>query len=454
MPSSLPVKDLIKRFFKDLNPSKGFAVRSKHPAKHGRTQRSSTATHDEGDDSIPADPMHPDSLARYPGLEVSTNASSARPSGGVSLAREASDMIQLTLPFVQALTGVIPIVGGPMKAAIGGLLAILQTIDIHNQNKADLDGLRTRLNRLSHYLCNAPPARGPLEEFRRDAFVRMLQGTLDQLTTLHTRRAAYPSITQAIAGCSSEIDRYLWECSVGFHSLEIAIIHSLPCLEEQQRVREELQRIREDQQRLPTTIQSLFIRSSVGSTSTRTVTPGFMTLVDATNRLHSIPMDVCDSFERFKSMLQLLFGRNTPQAQIQRRYMEKEQYELCIDDDQKITRLTSHEWPNIEVGTKIVMNVIIEKRTPRGVYYECPFCSDVNHVNVGPVMDSLERQAGCSIDCRKCKQRFQISRGYSSAKRGTRSADNDSDFNPTTDAGMHFIRNLHVQQTLVRDVVF
>ncbi|KAG1719719.1 hypothetical protein EDB19DRAFT_2044983 [Suillus lakei] len=452
MPSSLPVKDLIKRFFKDLNLSKGFAVRSKHPAKHGRTQRSSTATHDEGDDSIPADPMHPDSLARCPGLEVSTNASSTRPSGGVSLAREALDITQLTLPFLQALTGVIPIVGGPMKAAIGGLLAILQTIDIHNQNKTDLDGLRTRLNRLSHYLCNAPPARGPLEEFRRDAFVSMLQGTLDQLTMLHTRCAAYTSITQVIAGCSSEIDRYLWECSWSSQMQNQNDMHQMQ--EEQQRVREELQRIREDQQRLPTTIQSLFIRSSVGPTSTRTVTLGFVTLVDATGGSHPIPMSVCDSFERFKRMLQLLFEHNTPQAQIQRQYMEKEQYELCIDDDQKTTRLTSHEWPSIEVGTKIVMNVIIKKQIPSGVYYECPFCRDVNHVNVGPVMDSLERQAGCSIDCRKCKQRFQISRGHSSAKRGTRSADNDSDFNPTTDAGMHLIRNLHVQQTTVRDVVF
>ena len=55
----------------------------------------------------------------------------------------------------------------------------------------------------------------------------MLQETSDQLMKLHKRRPGYTSITQAITGCSSEIDRYLLEYSVAFYSLRIVPTHSL-----------------------------------------------------------------------------------------------------------------------------------------------------------------------------------------------------------------------------------
>ncbi|KAG1735634.1 uncharacterized protein EDB91DRAFT_1250466 [Suillus paluster] len=106
--------------------------------------RHSTATDHEGHSYIPAgipafpsptislnsSPVHPVSASGDPGLQVPTNVYSTRCSQGVSLARVASDMAQLALPFVQAFTGIIPIVGAPMKAAIGGLLEILQAIDV------------------------------------------------------------------------------------------------------------------------------------------------------------------------------------------------------------------------------------------------------------------------------------------------------------------------------------
>ncbi|KAG1732763.1 hypothetical protein EDB19DRAFT_1911922 [Suillus lakei] len=141
MPSSLPVKDL------DL--PKGFAVRLRRPAKNGPTQCNLIATHYDHDHFIPADIpsefpvpsptfhlnslllllMHPGSLARDPGLEVSTNPSSTRSFGRVSLAREASDMAQPGLPLVQVVPGAIPLAGPPMQIAITGLLTILQVIN-------------------------------------------------------------------------------------------------------------------------------------------------------------------------------------------------------------------------------------------------------------------------------------------------------------------------------------
>jgi hypothetical protein len=39
-------------------------------------------------------------------------------------------MVQLASPVIQATTGAIPVAGAPIHAAIGGLLVILQTIDV------------------------------------------------------------------------------------------------------------------------------------------------------------------------------------------------------------------------------------------------------------------------------------------------------------------------------------
>jgi hypothetical protein len=43
---------------------------------------------------------------------------------------EASDVIQLVSPMVQAVAGAIPIAGTPLKAAVDGLLYIIQMIDV------------------------------------------------------------------------------------------------------------------------------------------------------------------------------------------------------------------------------------------------------------------------------------------------------------------------------------
>ncbi|KAG2113924.1 uncharacterized protein F5147DRAFT_770570 [Suillus discolor] len=210
----------VKASIKDFDLGKVFAVRSKRPTKNRRTQCSST-THHEGHDSISADiPMHSGSLARDPGLQlVSINISSATASHGDSFSRAASDGVQTFLPVVQVIASAIPIAGPPMQAAIGGLLSILQIIDRRSQNKADLNRLRERLQRLGSHLCNAPTAQNPSEQERRNSIIRILQETSVQLTKLQKRRPEHASVTQAIAGCSIEIDRYLLESLVVSYSL-------------------------------------------------------------------------------------------------------------------------------------------------------------------------------------------------------------------------------------------
>ncbi|KAG2127125.1 hypothetical protein DEU56DRAFT_821298 [Suillus clintonianus] len=447
------VKNVVKDFVKDFG--KVFAIRLRRSTKNGHTQCSSTTTDHEGDVSIlghtsslsptlssNSSQVHAVSANEEPGLEASTNASSPRSSRGVALARKASDMAQLALPLVQAVASAIPLVGAPMQAAIGGLVTGLQAIDRHNQNKADLDGLTLRLDRLSRELCNASPALDPVEQSRRDSFVRMLEDTSARVTALHERCLASTPVTQAIAGCFIEIDRYLadylWSSQ----------------MQSQRDIREVLvilQRERDDRQKLLMTIENLVTHGqfSLGPTATQligTATRGCVTLIDATDCRHPISVNFCTSFEQFNEMLKALFKCNSAEAQIQRRYMESGKYDLCIDEGPRVTQLTSHQWSRLEAGTTIVMRVIIEQQMSSSsqVSYECP-CGAMNTLGIESMMYSFGRQADCSIDCRTCKRRFQVSRVPSNPDRIALPSDIDSDAAPDTE--MDLIRNFHVRQT-------
>lgn len=271
----------------------------------------------------------------------------------------------------------------------------------------------------------------------------MLQDTSARVTMLRERCLASTPVTQAIAGCFVEIDRYLaeylWSSS----------------MQSQRDIREVLvilQREQEDRQNFLMTIESLVTRqhSSVGPTATQligTATRGCVTLIDATGHQHPISVDFCTSFEQFNEMLKVLFKCNSIEAQIQRLFMKRGQYDLCIDEGTQVTRLTSNEWSRLEVGTKVVMRIIIQQHTTSssGVSYECP-CGTVNTLGVGSIMYSFERQAGCSINCRKCGRRFQISRVSSREGRGTVARMSRIDSGRVTDA-KNLIRNFHVQQT-------
>ncbi|KIK37729.1 hypothetical protein CY34DRAFT_443787 [Suillus luteus UH-Slu-Lm8-n1] len=127
---------------------KVIAFRLKRPKQKERTQHNSTTANHEDVKSIPANISNPVpapisssisslvphvSAIRESGLEASIDPSSARSVGGVSLAREASDMAQVALPFVQAIASAIPLVGAPMQAAISGLLTGLQAMDTQSE---------------------------------------------------------------------------------------------------------------------------------------------------------------------------------------------------------------------------------------------------------------------------------------------------------------------------------
>ncbi|KAG2365400.1 hypothetical protein BDR07DRAFT_670402 [Suillus spraguei] len=178
---------------------------------------------------------------------------------------------------------------------------------------------------------------------------------------------------------------------------------------------------------------------------------GCVTLVDATGHHHPISVNWCTSYQQLNNMLRLLFERDGIEAQVQRRYIEQGKYDLCIDQGTQVTLLTNDKWSSIEPGTTIVMRVAIEQKTDSGsdVDYRCHFCGTVNRLGVESVKYWAKSQTVCSTDCRECKRRFQITRRVT-----TSLGSSNSNSDHKTEAEALLIRNFHIQQISVRDLVF
>jgi len=132
------------------------------------------------------------------------------------LLSEADDVIELVSPMVQAVAGAIPVAGTLLKAAVDGLLHTIRIIDTTKTNKAALEVLASRLRRLLEFLSHEPEPRDELEASRRTVLAQRLQDTSRQLMKKHGRRGftlalAYKSMTQDIAECNTDIDRFLSE---------------------------------------------------------------------------------------------------------------------------------------------------------------------------------------------------------------------------------------------------
>jgi hypothetical protein len=269
----------------------------------------------------------------------------------------------------------------------------------------------------------------------------MLQDSSARVATLRERCLASTSVTQAIAGCFMDIDRYLADYLLSFQ------------IQSQHDIHEELMILRRQQeyhQKLLITVQSLVIgsQSSMGpSASLAAIALDCVTLVDATGHHHAISVNCCSSYQQLNNILRVLLDRDVVEAQIQRRYIEKGEYDLCIDEGTQVTPLTSHEWSSIEAGTKIVMRVTIQQEAASlsEVDYKCHFCGAVNRLGIGSVRYQSRGRAVCSTDCRECKRRFQITRTIIPVNRGIQSSNSDS--NRTTDTEMRLIRNFHIQQS-------
>lgn len=97
-----------------------------------------------------------------------------------------------------------------------------------------------------------------------------------------------------------------------------------------------------------------------------------------------------------------LFRCRQDEAEIQRWYIEKKQYDFVIYDrnDSDVIKLTreSDIWSNLEPGTRVVMRVVTEADISWNVTatYKCP-CGTSNAVNVSIKDLKFAIDYGCTI---------------------------------------------------------
>jgi ribosomal protein L37AE/L43A len=135
----------------------------------------------------------------------------------------------------------------------------------------------------------------------------------------------------------------------------------------------------------------------------RTISVGFIYIMDATGRQHELTMNMARSFDQFNKALRILFELGSPQDRLLVKYTNIGAYDLTIDDGREQRQLTNQEeWSNaVQRGTTIVMRVVMVQQTNEKKY-KCPFCAFWNWQEEGN---------GQLIDCCSCKRCFHITTG-------------------------------------------
>ncbi|KAI6015204.1 hypothetical protein F5J12DRAFT_970065 [Pisolithus orientalis] len=370
---------------------------------------------------------HTFQVAPAPDQRLSTHVSSSKTPPGLCF-RDVSDITQITLPVVQAAMEAIPVAGAPLKAAIGGLLTVLQLIDKRAQNTDDLSTLTRLLYDLSRHLLDAPAARIPREEERRRMLKCKLEGSAHKLSKMRSRTiVGSPSLAAEIAGCSNEILSYLSLYQVMLrargdifiqsfltYSLSPSPSLSLVQFSSQMDIQagmDHLIALGESQLTESQGVERILMILEAGQSLPVAMTSSCVILVDATEQEHNMLLDQCSSFDQLCAFLPGILTQCPPdKAEIQQWYIKRGQYDFVIDDSTNITQLTSgsNAWSTIQPGTKIVMRIITTEVVRRfSARHRCR-CGTWNDVEVddATLLDAFAH--GCTITCRHCQRRFQI----------------------------------------------
>ncbi|KIM67480.1 hypothetical protein SCLCIDRAFT_1105053 [Scleroderma citrinum Foug A] len=128
-----------------------------------------------------------------------------------TVATKLSDGAQMLLPIVLAIGDGVPVVGGVVKAVAGGLLYLLQRMESCNQNKEDLQGLVTKLERAMQDAETFPVIRTKAQEETQKEFVRLLF----KIEKIRSGCCRFPlqwgssRLMQEITACAKEMDCHM-----------------------------------------------------------------------------------------------------------------------------------------------------------------------------------------------------------------------------------------------------
>ncbi|KAN0094807.1 hypothetical protein V8E55_003094 [Tylopilus felleus] len=354
-----------------------------------------------------------------------------------TIGRNASDAAQTFLPPVQAVAGAVPCVGGIIKGVIGGLIGTLQLVDSYAKNKDDLQALGHRLHMLRQRIDNSPVARTQAEETMRWELLSVLETAKTKLEETGRRIHGSPSVTRDIGGCISTVNSYLLDYMVWSQWQAQNDVFEIKTSAAQFYAR-----------------QTRFIENFIATGGMRqipaTISRGHAVLVDATGREHPMLLDHCRYLGQLEAMLNvILFQCRPDEAEIQRWYIERKQYDFVIYNrtNSDVIQLTreSDIWCKLQPGTRIVMRAITEE----AVYFTYSTISTClcgtrrpTQINIWDLMAASQR--GCTVTCRHCERRFQITHTEDSpttSQQGTVTT-------ISTQPARHLIRNFLVQQVV------
>ena len=135
-------------------------------------------------------------------------------------------------------------------------------------------------------------------------------------------------------------------------------------------------------------------------------------LIDATGREREVSKDFAISYEVHVSMLRsplllhlpnnsqlftkaiaLFFEGDKMEARIQRHYMERGKFDLCIDQGTQVVQIDGEQdWSKVEPGTKVIMRAVLlreESYDVSGWEYQCPRCETWNYPKVGDTWNAV-----------------------------------------------------------------
>ncbi|KAG6809090.1 hypothetical protein H0H92_001651 [Tricholoma furcatifolium] len=125
-----------------------------------------------------------------------------------SFSSQAGQFARFGLNFTSPIAGAIPVAGGPLKAAIGALLVVLNSMDQMSQNKKDVETLIKRLHEFDGSIRSMPPATG-IAQSQREKLIQDLNAVANYLKELPVSSFLRNNeVTQLIQGCIREIDEY------------------------------------------------------------------------------------------------------------------------------------------------------------------------------------------------------------------------------------------------------
>ncbi|EDR01728.1 uncharacterized protein LACBIDRAFT_332960 [Laccaria bicolor S238N-H82] len=307
---------------------------------------------------------------------------------------------------------------GSQHYAAAAQRPVITTADPSSDDSCRLrvqEGVKTALTLAAPIFGAIPLAGSPLKA--------AVDGLLEILKAADAKNTfRYASVAQRINECCRDIDHYLMR----YNTLGIM------------RVENAAQRIEANLEMFLPLASTLQLR--------RSAITGIV-LIDATGKRYEVSMDCAKSYELFTKTIAHFFDGDKMEARIQRRYIEQDRYDLCIDHGNQIVPINGQpDWPKVESGMQLVMRaILVQEKKNQTRRYQCPRCKTWNILDDGG--GELDRDL--LIECRGCDGRFQISkadRKYTSAwewgSRNTREDENGI----SHDTEMGVLVNFHLKE--------